>query len=250
MTESTNVAETAGASSTAPASKSLPARIVGVLFAPRATYADVAARPHALGVLLFVILFGACGVYAFLSTEVGRNAMLEQQVESMKSFGMNVTDQVIDRMEQGLDRGKYFGAIGQAVFFPLGALIISAIAFGVFNAVLGADATFKQVFAVVSHSSVVFTVSQAFGLPLAYAREKMSGATNLAVFFPFLDDTSFVARVLGSIDLFILWWLTSLAIGLGVLYKKRTQPIATTLIIIYVAIGLVIAAIKMARSVA
>src|SRR5262245_21696597 len=82
MTESTNVAETAGASSTAP-SKSLPARIVGVLFAPRATYADVAARPHALGVLLFVILFGACGVYAFLSTEVGRNAMLEQQVESM-----------------------------------------------------------------------------------------------------------------------------------------------------------------------
>ena len=38
----------------------------------------------------------------------------------------------------------------------------------------------------------------------------MSSATNLAVFLPFLDDNSFLARLLGSIDLFFIWWMVSL----------------------------------------
>ena len=40
--------------------------------------------------------------------------------------------------------------------------------------------------------------------------------------------------------------MVSLAIGLGVLYRKRTGPIATTLLAVYVAIALIIAAIKTA----
>jgi hypothetical protein len=65
---------------------------------------------------------------------------------------------------------------------------------------------------------------------------------------PFLDENSFAERMLGSIDLFLIWWIVSLAIGLGVLYRRRTAPIATTLVVIYVTIGLVIAAIKTASS--
>ncbi len=43
---------------TAPA-KSLPARFMGILFAPRATYADVAAHPRWLGIFLTVFLITA-----------------------------------------------------------------------------------------------------------------------------------------------------------------------------------------------
>jgi hypothetical protein len=234
-------------SATAPA-KSLPARIVGVLVAPRATYADVAAHPRWLGVLLCIILLGATGTFVFLSTEVGKTAMLDQQVKMMESFGMKITDAAYTRMEQGVDRARYTGAAGQAVALPIAALIVSAIALAVFTAFLGGDARFKQVYAVVVHSGVVLSVSQLFGLPLAYAKESMSGATNLAVFLPFLDENSFAARALGSVDLFILWWAVSVSIGLGVLYKRRTGPIAFTLIAVYVAIGLVIAAVKTAVS--
>jgi hypothetical protein len=42
--------------------------------------------------------------------------------------------------------------------------------------------------------------------------------------------------------------MLSLSIGLGVLYRKRTGPIATTMLVVYVVIGLVIAAIKTAAS--
>jgi hypothetical protein len=126
------------------------------------------------------------------------------------------------------------------------ALVIAGIAFAVFNAVMGGDATFKQAYAVVVHSGVVIAVQQLFTLPLDYVRETLSSPTNLAVFLPFLDENTFVARALGSIDLFVIWWSISLAIGFGVLYRRRTGPIATTLLVIYVTIGLVIAAVKTA----
>src|SRR3954469_7682273 len=165
--------------------KSLPARIAGVVFAPRATYAAVAAQPRWLGALLVIVVLGGAVTFAFLSTDVGKAAMLDQQVRTMESFGMKVPEAAYQRMEQGLDRARYTGLIGQAVAMPLAALIVAGIALGVFNALLGGDAAFKQVYAVVVHSGVILSLSQLFGTPLAYARESLSGATNLGVFAPF-----------------------------------------------------------------
>jgi hypothetical protein len=229
-------------------SRSLPARIAGVLFAPRATYADVAARPRALGALTFVVLVAVAGAFLFLSTEVGKNAFLDQQVQQREAWGRPLTDAQYDRLERTVPYAPYIGAGFQFVALPLLGAVIAGIALAVFNAVLGGDGTFKQVFAVVAHSGVVLSLMQLFALPLAYARQTMSGTTNLAVFTPFLDDGSFAARLLGAIDLFIIWWIVSLAIGLGVLYRKRTGPIAVTMLMVYIAIGFVVAAVKTAMS--
>jgi Yip1 domain len=240
------VAQAPTATASAPTGMSLPARLIGILMSPRAAYADVVARPRVLGALAVVILISSTAVYTFMSTEVGKQAGLDMQVRQMESFGRTMTDTQYQRMEQMAGYAPYFGAGGQIVTLPLMALIIAGIAFAVFNAALGGDATFKQVYAVVVHSGVIIAVQQLFTLPLDYVRETLSSPTNLAVFLPFLDENSFPARLLGSIDLFVIWWTINLAIGLGILYRKRTSPIATTLLVIYVTIGLVIAAVKTA----
>ena len=77
-------------------------------------------------------------------------------------------------------------------------------------------------------------------MPLSYARGEFAGAS-LDVFVPMFEETSFVARFLGGIDLFFIWWIVSVSIGLGVLYKRRTGGIATTLLGIYVLIVLIVA---------
>ena len=56
----------------------LLARIVGVLTSPRATYADVAARPRWAGVLAVVVFVSATATGTFSSTEVGQRALLDQ----------------------------------------------------------------------------------------------------------------------------------------------------------------------------
>jgi hypothetical protein len=100
------------------------------------------------------------------------------------------------------------------------------------------------VFAVVAHSGVLVLLSQLVGLPLAYARESMASATSLGVLVPFLGESSLLAHLLGSIDVFPAGGIVSLAIGFGVLYRRRTGPIAMTMLSIYVSIALVLAAIR------
>jgi len=242
------VTDTVAAQSSAiPAPKSLPARAIGVLTSPRDTYASIAAHPRWLGALaLVVVLFMAC-VSAFLSTDVGKDALLDQQTRQAESFrGRPLSDEEYARLQKVLPYSPYVSAAAQLVTLPLAASVVAGIAFAVFTALLGGDGTFKQTFAVVAHSGMVLALAQLFTMPLNYARETMSSATNLGVFAPFLDDASFGARVLGSIDLFVIWWAISLAIGLGVLYKKRTGPIAMSVIAVYVTIGIIIAAFKSA----
>jgi len=235
---------TSASAATTTQSRSLPARIFGVLISPRATYADVAARPRWFGIFLTVFLISATAATALLMTEVGRNAVLDQQLAARP----NMPQAQIDQMEKFAPYFVYLAPVFQLLGLSIGGLVISGIAFAVFNAMLGGDATFKQVFAIVAHSGVVLAAMSLFTTPLAYARETLSGTTNLAVFLPFLDETSFAAKFLGSIDLIVIWWMLSLAIGLGVLYRKRTGPIAITMFVCYAAIAVVIAAVKVAST--
>jgi hypothetical protein len=212
----------------AEASRSLLARVIGVFVSPRATYAGVAARPRWFGALALSTVVVAGGFFIFLSSEVGKQAVLDQQTQLIESFGIKLNDQVIG--------------------IPLVAVIIAGIMLGIFNALLGGDATFKQVFAIVAHSTLITALQQIFALPLDYVRETMSSPTSLSVFAPFLEENSFLARLLGAIDLFQIWGIVSLAIGLGVLYKRRTAPIATTMFIVYFVIVAAVAAIRSALS--
>jgi hypothetical protein len=227
---------------------SLPARFGGVLFAPRATYANVAAHPRWLGIFLLVLLITSSAATALLSTDIGRNAVIDQQIASTEAYGRRLTQADVDRVESFAPYLMYIAPVSQVAVLGLSCLVISGIAFAVFSAAMGGDATFKQTFAIVAHSGVILAVLSLFTTPLAYVRESLSSATNLAVFLPFLDEASFLARLLGSIDLIYIWWMVSLSIGLGVLNKKRTGPIAISLLLFYIAIGVIIAAIKTARS--
>ena len=59
-----------------------------------------------------------------------------------------------------------------------------------------------------------------------------------------LEETSFTNRFLSTIDLFYVWSTFITAVGLGVLYKRRTGPIAMVLFGIYLVIALIIAFVR------
>lgn len=212
------------------ASKELQARAVGVILSPRETYAGVAARPRAIGAMLLVIAVSAATLGVFLSTERGQSLWLDRQMTTMEAFGLTVTDTMLAQLETPRARLVYFG--GQIALIPLTTLAIAASGMAIFNVALGGGASFKQVFAVVAHSQIVAALTLLVLTPLNYAREALSNP-NLSALLPMLDDTGFPARFLGSIDLVRIWWIVNLAIGLAVLYKQRTGPIAMAMLGIY-----------------
>jgi hypothetical protein len=122
-------------------------------------------------------------------------------------------------------------------------MVISGVLFVVFNVLMGGTATFRQMMSVVSHSQFVSVIGTIVTYVINYMRGTMamSGATSLSAFLPNLDEQSFAFRLARSVDLFLIWWLIVLAIGLSVLYRRKTGGVAATLFSIYGAIVVLIA---------
>jgi hypothetical protein len=232
-------------------------RFVGVLLSPRDTFAGVVRRPRWLGMLALIILVTIACTGWFQSTTIGRQATLDEATRRIESFGVKLSDQQYQQMEQQILNAPVWRLVlqstaGVVIVTPLILLLLAGILFAAF-AVMGGDASFKQLFAVVVHANAITVVQQLFITPLNYARESLTSATNLAVFFPMLDEGSFPARLLGMIDLFRVWWVMLLAVGLAVLYRRRTRSIALALFSVYAVLALAIAtvmAIIAARSAA
>jgi Yip1 domain len=241
-TSEPGVASASAATQTA--GMSLLARCIGIITAPKPTFEAVVAHPKWLGALAIVTIVVAVGVSLPLTTEGGQQSQLDNQVRAIESFG----GQVDDRMYGAMRESMRFAAV--QTFFtilvagPLMSTVIAGILFGVFTVLTGGQASFKQLFAVYVHSTIVTAVAQLFIGPLNYFRGSMSSATNLAVLMPMIDEQSFLGKLLGMIDLFWIWWLIVLSIGLGVLYKRRTQSVAYGLFGIYI-VGIILVAAVM-----
>jgi hypothetical protein len=230
----------------APAPLSLPSRFAGVITSPKATFEAVAAHPRWFGMLAVVTLVVAVGVSLPMTTQAGRQSALDTQVRQMENFGVQVSDDMYAQMSRRMWIAPYQTFASILIVSPIITVIIAGILFGLFTAIVGGQATFKQLFSVYVHSTVISALAQFFMGPLNYFRGSTSSATNLAVMLPMIDENSFVGRLLGMVDLFVIWWLVALAIGLAVLYRRRTQPIAITLLGVYVVIIVCVAAVMSA----
>jgi len=222
---------------------SLPARFLGIITAPKETFASVAAHPRWLGMLVLTTVIIAAGTSLPMTTDAGKEATLRQQVEGMESFGMTVNDQMYEQMRGRMWFAPYQTAIAVLFFSPIMAVAIAGVFFLVFNVAMGGGATFKQLFSVMCHAGVISALQQLFTGPLNYFRGAVTSATNLAVLLPMVDPKSFLGRVLSMTDLFLIWYVLVLAIGLAVLYRRKTQPIALSLYAVYAVIVVVFAAI-------
>lgn len=116
---------------------SLLARAVGVFVSPRKTYTDVAARPRWFGAMALGLLVVVGGTFAFLSTEVGQQAVLDQQAQVLESFGVKLNEAQRTQMESRMEYARYTSAVSQLVVIPLLAAVLSGILLGIFNAMLG-----------------------------------------------------------------------------------------------------------------
>lgn len=221
--------------------RGLVRRLGGVIFAPRPTFAEIAEHPRWVEALLAVTLLPALVQGAFLSSAVGRQALLDQQVRTMESFGIAVTEAQYTNFERMASFAGYLQPISVFIFGSLIMMALSGAFYGAFTLFAGGRASFRQVFSVIAHGGAVTIIHQFFITPLNYVRKSMSNPATLGAFAPALDDDAFLYRLLGVIDVFIVWWIIVLAIGLAVLYRRKTGTIATVLLGVYTVIAVGIA---------
>jgi uncharacterized membrane protein len=236
---------TATAAGATPAPKNLPARFIGIIVSPKDTFASLVPAPKWFGMMALTAVIVAFFTALPLMSDGGRQAALDQQVQQMQSLGFNVSDQMYDAMEKGKARMPYTAGIGVLVMTPIMAVVIAGILFAIFNAAMGGEASFKQVLSILTHAGAISSLSSVLSGTVNYLRgSAMTSVANLGALLPMLPEKSFIANLLGAVDVFLIWYILVLAIGLAVLYKRRTQPIAISLLSVYAVIALGIALFK------
>jgi hypothetical protein len=219
-----------------PAPLSLIQRFLGILTSPKATFENVVSWPRWGGMMVVTTLVTALTVFVFLSTEVGREIVMKQQVEAGAPAA---------QAEMAVKFAPYIAPISMLLFIPLFSLAVSGLLLGVF-AISGGSASFKQVLSVYVHSGVVGAVAGIVNAVINYFLVTDTNVTSLAGIGNALAEKGFVPGFFSVLDLTIFLGLFVLAIGLGVLYRRRTAPIFMGLTAVYLVIAVVVGAVKAA----
>lgn len=216
------------------------ARLAGVVTAPRATFEAIVAHPKPAGVLFIVALvIGLAAMIPLLLNEEIFQAMVAQQAEFTERItGKQMSPADYQQMVDRARIGMYFTPVNILIVLPIISMLLSGLYWVFFNAILGGLASFKQVLAVVTHSQVAAALGAVLGAPIQLAQGKMTaaGPFTLGGLASGLPADSLVARILGVTNVFTIWGLALSAIGLAVLYRRKTLNIFIGLTLLYLLI--------------
>lgn len=228
---------------------SLLSRIIGVITSPKATFEKIVAVPRPVGVLAVVAFLVAASQQAPQFTEAGRHFALDQQVKfAEKIFGKTTTPEEYAKMDETAQKPvvRLVGFAAAFLFMPIFPLFLAAIYWAVFNTIMGGTATFKQVLAIVTHSAIITALGMALAVPIQLAKSAFSltGPFTLGALAPNMAEPgTTLAGFLNGIDIFRIWGICVTAIGLAVLYRRKSTNIAIALMVIYFLFVLLMATI-------
>lgn len=222
---------------------SLAARAAGMVRAPRATAAALLAstRPPWVDVLLLSTGVMFASIAALTATSVGQTALVDQWERTALAFGQPVNDAFYGRLQE-LSHNWLAYSLGTAVLMgPILTLIVTGILSMVLRALGQSTVSAWTTLSVVAHANVIVALRQLVAAPINYLGETLASPTTLGQFLAGFDEASPVARFLGALDLFVVWYAVVLAIGVAVMARRRIPSLVFTFTGAYVAIALLLA---------
>jgi len=217
-------------------------RAIGVLWHPRRTMNEVASRPaFALAWVAILAVLAVCA-FALLSTSVGRQALVDERVRVIEALGGRVDDAAYGALQANPPWLVYLTSGGRLLLTPAITLLV-AVGLMALAALDGVKIRFVTALAVTVHASVVLALQQVVATPLHFMRESLTSPTNIGGLLPMLDEGSLPARWLGSIDVFGLWWVWLLAMGLAAASGRPARRYLARLLVGYIGIAALVAAV-------
>jgi hypothetical protein len=221
-------------------------RALGIITSPRSTYEAIAQDPRWAGVLTLTFVLAAGATATVLVTDVGQLALLDQWERTASAFGRQVNDTEYAALAAASQNGAAYAALVAFAAGPLLAFALSGVLFLAFQATARGTVTFGQVLAIVAHASVILALRQLIAAPIVYVSETLASPITLGTLVRMMDATSPLARFFAIIDLFVVWWVMVLAVGMSVLYRRPARRLAGVFVGAYVTLAVVLTAVMAA----
>lgn len=202
------------------------ARIYNVIFEPRKVFESLKRKPKWLVAFVVISLLGVSTGYFV------HPIAMSDQMKKIEA-GDKYTDAQKEAMKQGIERVSSGPARLTVLLAPIGIILlflfVAGVLFLVFNVIMGGDSEFKRVLSVVSHSYVIGIPASIVQLPLIFIKGTTEVHTSLALFLSVDLKDSFIYKFLDGFDVFTLWQVLVLSLGLSIMYnfsfKKSFIPV-------------------------
>jgi hypothetical protein len=205
-------------------------KVLSIFFEPRKVFESLKIKPTWLIPFIIVVLLGM--VYYYYAYPI----IMSDQVARIQA-NEKIPDEQKQAIMEKMGGGEHPPA-WQLGITPIGGLIYlviaSAILFFVFNVLLGGDSTFRRVFSVYCYSALVGIPATIVKLPLTLVKKSTDVQTSLAILLSPDAKGSFLYNILSSIDIFVIWQVILISIGLAVVYKFTPKKSYTTVFVLWI----------------
>jgi len=202
---------------------------------------EVARHPAFITTWVLVLLaLAVCGGL-LLSTEVGRQALVDERVRVTEALGARIDDAEYARLQGDPPFLVYLTSGGRLLLTPP-ITLLAAFGLMVLARIDGATVSIKRALAITVHATLVLALQQVVATPLHYVQESLTSPTTVAGLLRTFDEGSWPARLFGTIDVFGLWWIWLLSLGLAAATGKPARRYGWRLLAVYVGVAAVVAA--------
>ena len=217
-------------------------RVTGVLRHPRATMAEVVRHPAFITTWVVVLLVVAVCGGLILSTPIGQQALVDERVRVTEALGGRVDDAAYDRLRSAPPVSIYLTSGGRLLLTPPITLAVAA-ALVALARLGGGRVTFVTALAIAVHATVVLAVQQVVATPLHYVNESLTSPTSIAGLLRVFNEGSVPARLFGTIDVFGLWWVWLLAVGLAAATGRSARQYSWRVLAVYLGVAVIVATV-------
>lgn len=227
------------------------ARLSAVFFEPKSAFADIAARPRWWVPLLLSMAMALVFVYLF-SQRVGWQRYLERALESNPRTESLTAEQRQRIVEQQLPLVSAFGYVGAAAGTVVSALVVAGALLFVSNLMLSAQLAFRQVFAVTCYAFLPNVLAGLLGILMMFLKQpedfdlENPTAFNIGAYLDPQATPKWLVSVASSVDLFSIWVILLLALGLASATRRLSYAKALTAVVALWLVWVVLKALRYA----
>ena len=199
------------------------ARLAGVFFSPGKAFADIARRPRWWIPVILISILTTIYLNAF-TRRVGWESVIRSGIDN-NPFSQNLSPQQREQQIQitaGIYKYVGYASVVSMLFY---VFVTAVILMFVFDTMMSAGIGLKRMMAIVSYGVLPLIVQTALSMVVLFLKDpdefnlRNPLVFNLGAFLS--PDSSAVLRALGSsIDLFSLWIVVLLAIGVSAAGRK------------------------------
>lgn len=198
-------------------------RLTGVFVAPSAAFSDIARRPRwwwplILGAIVTMIFVNALG------NRIGWESVVRESIER-NTFTQDLPVQQREQLIQRQARFAQYAAYAAPINSLIAVLLIAAVLKFLSDTIMGAGVGYKRMMAIVAYSYLPLTISTLLSLMVMYLKDPRDFdvqnplAFNVAAYLG-SDAPGWLRGMGGAIDLFSIWIIVLLAIGISTAARK------------------------------